>query len=116
MGIVLYEMATGLEPYKQHDVKDKAYYKVRHQKLVELITSQDRAKYVNIKMVNLMCKMLNVRENERFSAVDVIRNEWLNLYYSKYKTQIKKKSKTQITRNRKLVRKMEMFPYYKCMD
>ena len=75
-----------------------------------------RTKYVNQKMVNLMCSMLNVRENERYSCCDVVRHEWLNLYYSKYKIQIKKKSQTQIARNKKLARKMGIFPYYKTSD
>lgn len=116
MGIILYELATGMEPYKSPDIKDNCFYKVKHQKLVELITIHEKTKYVNQKMVNLMKYMLNVREDERFDSVDVIRNEWLTLYYSKYKSQIKKKSQTQIARNQKLAKKMGIFPYYKCLD
>ena len=116
MGMILYQLATGLEPYQTQDIKDDAFHKVKHSKIIELLTMQDRLKYVNQKMVSLISGLLSVRENERFDCCTIIEHEWLNLYYSKYKLKLQQKSESQSARNRKLHQKMEIFPYYKCLD
>eukprot|EP01084_Bolivina_argentea_P132447 233734_1 len=112
LGVILYELATGLEPYKSQNIKDSQFYKIKHGNIMELVEMYGKTKHVNQKMVKLMCEMLSFRESERINSRDIIMNEWLNIYYSKYKNTIDRRSRFQLLRNSKLANKMRAFPYY----
>mmetsp|Transcript_42320 Transcript_42320/g.68034 ORF Transcript_42320/g.68034 Transcript_42320/m.68034 type:complete len:521 (-) Transcript_42320:79-1641(-) len=114
LGIILYQLATGLDPYSCADEANADYQRVKKHNLKQLLNVHQRAKYVTQKQLSLMQCLLNCRESARYSAVDVLKHDWLNLYFSKYKVLIKKKSDAQIARNAKFQSKMQKFPYYKC--
>eukprot|EP01084_Bolivina_argentea_P206823 353005_1 len=112
LGIILYSMATGIEPYKSQNMNDFQFCKIKKHNLEELICMEKKIKYVNKKMVDLMLLMLNIDEKCRINSYGILQNKWVASYYSKYKTQILKASKFQKIRNKKLMRKMTIFPYY----
>merc|ERR1712130_684985 len=95
MGIILYELALGSEPYKLPNVKDPHFYKVKHQKLMESISINGKTNYVNKKMVSLMESLLTFREHERINSCDLLCDQWTAQYYKRYKAEIEKKSKFQ---------------------
>jgi len=114
VGIILYELATGIEPYKFQSVKDQRFHMLKHGKLGELAAIKGKTNYINQKMLKLMVNMLSFREHERFDSNDVLKDEWLSLYYNKYVRQINKKSELQKLREQQLRKKENMcfFPYY----
>eukprot|EP01084_Bolivina_argentea_P227327 383927_1 len=105
LGIILYELATGDEPYKSQCGDDIEFNKIVNGNILELIKMNGKTINMNAKMIDLISNILNTNENKRFECNDIIKHEWLNLYYIKYKSHIEKKSQHQLLRNESLQKK-----------
>eukprot|EP01083_Nonionella_stella_P140642 431702_1 len=110
LGVLLYQLATGVEPYSS--VIDTDFRRIKKQKLKQLIVFRDKTKFVTPKMLHLICLLLRFEARERIDSSVILQDEWLCLYYQKYKAQIKRKSKLQLLRNKAMESKMNVFPYY----
>eukprot|EP01084_Bolivina_argentea_P024836 46239_1 len=98
LGVLLYELSTGIEPYSS--VIDTDFRRIKKQKLKQLIVFRDKTKFVTPKMLHLICLLLRFEARERIDSSVILQDEWLCLYYQKYKAQIKRKSKLQLLRNK----------------
>eukprot|EP01084_Bolivina_argentea_P024835 46237_1 len=98
LGVLLYQLATGVEPYSS--VIDTDFRRIKKQKLKQLIVFRDKTKFVTPKMLHLICLLLRFEARERIDSSVILQDEWLCLYYQKYKAQIKRKSKLQLLRNK----------------
>eukprot|EP01083_Nonionella_stella_P025382 69894_1 len=115
LGIILYELATGLEPYRAQDVmggKKKVTQPNTLDNLMRLIALNGKSKCVNQSMIQLMAEMLHIEEEKRVNVDDILHNPWMSLYYKRYKAQIAKKSEFQSLKNKRRVKEMNGFPFY----
>jgi len=115
LGIILYELATGNEPFQSQEDSDKHWVFVKQQKFVQLLTSQQKVKYMNQPMLRLLRSLLNVEEAHRVECSKMLQTDWMKLYYSKYKASILKKTKNQMIKNKKQSVRRPDFPYYECI-
>ena len=108
LGIILYKMLSGNKHF------DKDEYETEYENLDEFIKINNLQRYFNKKIVNLLDSMLNVDENKRFSAMDIIKCGWFESYYNKYRFELSTRSKQQKKINKKQLntRNMQLFPYY----
>jgi len=114
LGIILFEMATGNEPFQCQDDSDEHWALVKGHKFIDLLAAHDKVKFMNQPMLRLLTNLLNVDEQDRVDCTELLENEWMKLYYSKYKTSILKKTKNQMIKNKKQRERRPDFPYYKC--
>ena len=88
---------------------------VKRQQIVDLLTSQGKVKYVNQAMLRMLLCLLNVEEEDRVDCQGLLENEWMKLYYSKYKASILKKTKNQMVKNKRHREIRPDFPFYECI-
>jgi len=116
LGVIFYELATGNEPFASQQDSDENWQFVRRQQFVPLLVAQQKAKYLNQGMLQLLRSLLSVEENERADCGRLLESEWLRTYHSKYRTSILKKTKQQMARTKKHRESRPEFPFYECIE
>ena len=89
---------------------------VKRQKFVDLLAAQGKLKTMNQSMVRLLRLLLSVEEKDRVDCFELLENDWMKLYYSKYKTSILRKTKNQMAKNKRHYERRPDFPYYEYRD
>eukprot|EP01084_Bolivina_argentea_P054452 99852_1 len=107
-GMVLFECFTGKKLYNGTDVwkllsqadtesviahshLKNGYLALMSNALKKYIVMNNLSKYFNIYSFDLLINLLNMNENKRISAYDLLKHKWFAMYYKRYRKQIEAK-------------------------
>merc|ERR1712176_675241 len=110
LGVVLFCMLVGSPPYNKPIDSDQAYLYIKGGIIDQLLFQWERNHFITVKVLSLLHNMLSYDIKKRFLVDDVIKHQWLSLYFHKYKHQMLKKSQLQQQKNK---RRNLRLPVYK---
>eukprot|EP00484_Ammonia_sp_Unknown_P028441 CAMPEP_0197031586 /NCGR_PEP_ID=MMETSP1384-20130603/10554_1 /TAXON_ID=29189 /ORGANISM="Ammonia sp." /LENGTH=567 /DNA_ID=CAMNT_0042461137 /DNA_START=109 /DNA_END=1812 /DNA_ORIENTATION=+ len=121
LGMILFQMATGKPLYEELGINEadspkygSGYWAVMTAQMKVYLAANNLTKFVNAKMLSIMCALLVVDETQRMNANDVLKHAWFKAYYQRYQVRIQKKSTKQAEELAKQQAKLKQFPYYFC--
>merc|ERR1712176_919800 len=100
LGVVLFCMLVGSPPYNKPVDSDQAYLYIKGGIIDQLLFQWVRNHFITVKVLSLLHNMLSYDIKKRFLVDDVIKHQWLSLYFHKYKYQMAKKSQMQQMKNK----------------
>eukprot|EP01084_Bolivina_argentea_P032031 59259_1 len=108
LGILYYQMIFGFAPYNFQNKNDIGYKAIIDNNMIELLKINNLLQYIRPSALDMINNCLNINENERFDALDVVQHFSMESYYNKYKKRMereksaqKKKYKQKKKKNRK---------------
>eukprot|EP01084_Bolivina_argentea_P054453 99855_1 len=128
-GMVLFECLTGQKLYNGKDVwqvltqadtesvTDKSHLKngylaLMNGALKEYFAINNLLKYFNQGSFDLLNNLLNINEDKRITAYDLLKHKWFAMYYKRYHTQIENKYIDQQKRFIENRVRMKYYDYY----
>lgn len=117
LGIILFTMSVGIEPYKfPNDKTDAGYKSLKNSNIGQFqsyLEMTNKSMFVNNSMISLLLGVLDFNDSNRFNIKQVLESDYLLSYWQKYQSRITEKSQLQKMQNYLLRDKMKDFPYYK---
>ena len=113
LGIILFKLSCGYDLYKTANINDNGYLALIHRKIPYFIDENNLSLYFNWKILSILDGLLRFNEIDRYDIYQVIQTQYLQIYYSKYKTKIESKSAKQKKINKQQHKKLSLLPYYK---
>eukprot|EP01084_Bolivina_argentea_P090888 163691_1 len=119
LGMILFEcMTLGLqlyEPMTMHS-KGSGYHALYTNKLKQYIIAQNMSKYFNSATFSLLEGLLNVKEKNRLTGMDILQQKYFKTYYERYGKRINQEfnQQKQKTSEQQIRMKEKKFPFYKC--
>mmetsp|Transcript_17564 Transcript_17564/g.28052 ORF Transcript_17564/g.28052 Transcript_17564/m.28052 type:complete len:467 (+) Transcript_17564:120-1520(+) len=114
LGMILFQLSCGQRlcvlPAEDEDLGFRA---LCNGKIMDFLRTHRLKKYFSKKVLRLVGNMLDIDEQQRLSAQQVLKCEWFAGYYQRYGPRICKKSRLQKARNLQQRWMMADFPYYR---
>ena len=101
VGLIIYKLAFNEYPYlTQNEIEDQGFWNMVHGHLDVYIRMCFQKKYTNQKMTTCIISMLNIDQDERPDACQLLENEWFAAYWRRYSSQIvrNQSDKRELTR------------------
>ena len=108
LGIIIYKMTFGTEPYHIQNPTDPSYKALIDGKITKC-NKKHCLIPIQAKKLSLLTSMLQIEENHRFDISKVINHDYFKSYYKRYGKMIQDQSKKQGLRN---IKEKSFFPYY----
>lgn len=84
LGISLFMISIGAPPFLKASINDPRYVILRDGQLKNMVYNWGKWKYVTSNQFDLIEKMLQINEENRYSIDDVISHKWLKVYFGQY--------------------------------
>eukprot|EP00488_Nonionellina_sp_1-RS-2012_P003536 TRINITY_DN754_c0_g1_i1.p1 TRINITY_DN754_c0_g1~~TRINITY_DN754_c0_g1_i1.p1 ORF type:complete len:212 (+),score=64.59 TRINITY_DN754_c0_g1_i1:549-1184(+) len=94
LGMIMFEcMTVGECLYKPFDIYllNSGYWALQHHQLKRYLALHNLLKYFNVHSLSVLKGLLNFDEGRRLKGKQILKHKWFNMYYERYKKQIKKK-------------------------
>eukprot|EP01083_Nonionella_stella_P053781 142134_1 len=94
LGMCLFEcMTMGQRMYQPLEVHVpfSGHWAVNNNGLKGYLNANNLLNHFNVDSFGMLNALLNIKEAERLKGMDILKHSWFNMYYRRYKKQIKKK-------------------------
>lgn len=117
LGIILFTMCVGREPYQYpNDKTDAGYWSLKNENIGDFqsyLKMSHLTQFLNDSLISLILGLLDFNDSNRFNIKQVLESDYLLAYWRRYQTKITEKSQLQKMANYLQRDKMKDFPYYK---
>mmetsp|Transcript_15969 Transcript_15969/g.14334 ORF Transcript_15969/g.14334 Transcript_15969/m.14334 type:complete len:206 (-) Transcript_15969:805-1422(-) len=117
LGIILFTMCVGNEPYQYpNDKTDAGYWSLKNENIGDFesyLEMSHLTQFLNDSLISLILGLLNFNDSNRFTIKQVLESDYLLAYWRRYQTKITEKSQLQKMANYLQRDKMKDFPFYK---
>lgn len=92
--------------------KGSAFWSIMARRLNEYLDKQGLIKHFNSKILSLLNGLLAPNETYRLQSAEILKHQWFNSYYSKYKRKLVQRSAMQKKKGRNSRSKKNIYPFY----